>query len=286
MAGPGTPVRQVKQAAFIIQSNRERKQSRYLNGLFYGDFGVGKTTLVASSVEVPEMNDVLLANVEAGDESVADPDFEDLDVVNIYTYKQFARLYEFLRAHCQARDADNIPLMIKLESQFRNQEVEVPKRYRTIIIDSLTEVQKLAMYQLLGITVGEHPLDVEPDNPQFKEWGSSAEMIRLLVRSFRDLAMHSLFVASQTIDSDDKKKRFRTPALPGKLANEVQGFLDVVGYLVAAPDEKGLIKRRLFLNPGQTFQAKNRFRKFTGNYIDDPTMQKIMNLRKGIAPQA
>jgi len=269
----------VKQPAFRIMSNKKRQ--RFLNILTYGDFGVGKTTLAASAVEVPEMQNVLLANVESGDMSVEE--FEGLDIVDIRTYNQFARLHEYLRLHCKARDANDAEMLKRLEEQFTGEAVDKPKKYRTIIIDSLTEVQKLAMYQLLGITVGEYPLDVEPESPQFKEWGTSAEMIRLLVRSFRDLPMHTVFVCSQAIDTDDKKKRFVTPALPGKLANEVQGFLDVVGYFVAAPSESGELKRRLYLQPGRTFQAKNRFPKFRGNYVDEPTMQKIMNLHKGIS---
>lgn len=249
--------------------------------LIYGDFGVGKTTVAASAVYVPSMSDVLLGNVESGEMSVEH--FDGLDDVPIHSYAQFARLYEFLRLHCRARDADDVATMKRLEEQFRGCEVDEPKRYRTIIIDSLTEVQKLAMYQLLGIVVGEHALDLEPANAQFKEWGSAAEMIRLLVRSFRDLPMHAIFVCSRTIDKDDKQKRYTTPALPGKLANEVQGFLDVVGYMIAAPDEKGEMKRRLFLTPGKTYQAKNRFAHFDGNHLDEPTMEKLYNLHKGIS---
>lgn len=285
MAGSGNqPIEKPKPAptpppTFTIRKSKQRE--RFINLLVYGDFGVGKTTLAASAVDVPSMRDVLLANVESGDMSIEDYDF---DAVDIHSYKQFARLHEFLRIHCKARDANDVEALRKLEARFKGmspEEIEQPARYRTVIIDSLTEVQKLAMYQLLGITVGEHPLDVEPESPQFKEWGASAEMIRLLVRSFRDLPMHVIFVCSQIVDTDDKKKRFLTPALPGKLANEVQGFLDAVGYYVAAPSESGEIRRRLYLQPGKTFQAKNRFRRFTANYIDEPTMQKIYSAHKG-----
>jgi hypothetical protein len=248
--------------------------------MIYGDFGVGKTTLATSSVEVPEMNDCLFCSAEAGDMSISD---FDIDMVSVRNYAQLARLHEFLRLHCKYRDENDIESLRKLEAKYKQvpvEEIEEPRQYRTVILDTLNEIQKYAMYQLLGIVVGEQPLDVEPESPQFKEWNLATEMIRLLVRSFRDLPMHVIFVCSEQVSEDERKRRIRTPGLPGKLANEVQGFLDMVGYYVAAQMEGGEIKRRLFLVPGQTYQAKNRFAGWDGKYIDNPTMKDIYALMR------
>ena len=266
--------------AFKITSAKKRK--RYLNALFYGDYGVGKSYLVATASEVPEMREVLYVNAEGGDESIKD---FDLDIVDIEDYSQFARVHEFLRVHCKYRDAyqnegdqEAKEKLKKLEAKFKfldPADIDEPALYNTVAIDSLTEVQKYCMYQLLGIKVGEFALDIAPDQPQWDEWGKSAEMMRLLVRTFRDLPINTLFVCGQSENQDDRKRFCYNPLLPGKLANEVQGFFDVVGYMIAAPTEGGEMLRRLWLEPGQTFKAKNRFKDFTDRYIDNPSMADL-----------
>lgn len=279
------PARRIAAPAFRIRTAKPKV--RYSNTLIYGEYGSGKTTLAASADDVPDMRDVLFISVEAGDKSIENR--PNIDVVDIHTYAQFARVFEFLVKHCEARDSNNIDVLRKLEQQFKAYqdengvwqlpEIEKPKQYKTVIIDTLTEVQKYCMYQLLGINVGTFALDMEPDNPQFAEWGRSAEMIRLLIRSFRDLPMHTIMVAARLEEQDERKRFHYKPALPGKLANEVQGFFDTVGLLVSAPAaEGGKTMRRLYLEPGQTFQAKNRFVNFSGQYIDNPTMAQLYAL--------
>lgn len=270
--------------AFKIVSAKQRK--RYLNALIYGDYGVGKTTLSATAAEVPEMQRAIFVSAEAGDESIKD---FDLDIVDISNFAQFARVHEFLRLHCRLRDAwveakdeESLLKLKKLEAMFTGADVEdinEPNIYKTVIVDSLTEVQKYCMYQLLGIQVGSFALDMEPETPQWAEWGKSAEMIRLLVRSFRDLPMNTIFVCARAEDQDHAKRYHYKPLLPGKLANEVQAFFDVVGYLIAAPTEGGDMHRRLWLEPGQTFQAKNRFRNFDGRYLDNPSMADLVKFK-------
>lgn len=283
----GTPsesaVRKAK-PAFSIESSKQRK--RYGNWMFYGDYGTGKTTLAASASEVPEMKDVLFLNIEAGDESIR---HMDLDIVDISDFSQFARVHEYLRIHCKHRDQweddkDEAAKarLIELEAILKGVEedsIKEPTMYRTVIIDTLTEVQKYCMYGLLGVQIGEWALDMAPEAPEWQDWSKSAEMIRLLIRSFRDLPMHTIIVCAQANEQDHQKRFHHHPLLPGKLANEAQGFFDVVGYLVAAPTEGGGMHRRLWLEPGQTFKAKNRFADFKDRFVDDPTMANLSKLR-------
>lgn len=258
------------------------REARWLKMLIYGEHGAGKTTLAASARDVSEMNDVLLIDVEGGDLSLAGA---DIDRIGVSSYGQLARTYEFLRLHCRLRDSGAIDKLVALETQLRpGAEVKKPRQWRTVVVDSLSEVQKYCMYQLLGIRIGERALDLIPGSPGLADWNQAAEMIRLLVRSFRDLPMHVVFVAAEQIQEDERKQLHRRPALPGKLGGEVQGFFDIVGYLHAAPAEDGSkVQRRLFLQPGRTFQAKTRFADCTVPYLDNPTMAALhkLNLTKG-----
>jgi hypothetical protein len=253
------------------------------------------------------MRDVILADVEAGDLSVINRDF---DVVPMSEYRQIARLYEYLRAHVKARDENNVAQLRRWEAHFKpefvvpvvgaplpspveggplvvtepylaqwyEETIPTPKKYRTLIVDSLSELDRLLMYQLLGIKIGAQRLDAETQQPEWAEWGRNAEMIRLLIRSMRDLPMNVIFVCSANVQEDDRKRQIYRPNLPGKLGGESQGFMDCVGYLVAYPGENGVLARRLYITPGQTFDAKNRFVGFNDTYIQDPTMAKMWDL--------
>ncbi len=233
------------------------------------------------------MRDVIVLDAESGDTSLEDR--PGLTTVRITNYRQFARVHEFLRLHCRYRDADDIEKMCELEEKFRNAGIDEDdpeyyvvdesnyKIFNTVVIDTLTEVQKYCMYQLLGVTVGDYALDMEPTSPEWDEWGKSAEMIRLLVRSFRDLPMHVIFVASEA-EKEVGKMTLRRPNLPGKLASEVQGFVDFVGYLTVTPGEGDKIIRRLYLRPGRTFQAKIRLPGNTTQYLGDPDIKSLLSL--------
>lgn len=113
--------------------------------------------------------------------------------------------------------------------------------------------------------------------------GRSREMIQFLVRRLRDLPVHSIFICGQDTDQDTTKKWFYTPLLPGKLASDIRGLVDVVGYYASIPQEGGKIIRRLFLVGGSYgsthVAAKNRFgENLKTAYVDNPTMQTIYDL--------
>lgn len=272
---------------FVITSMEDTKD--YQNVLIYGDYGSGKTHLAATATEVPEMQEVLYVSVEGGEKTLKK--WPKMDVIRINTYSQMARVYEFIRLHCIARDKGDIETLKKLEAKFRGipqdkmaeyYSTRQPKQYGTVVLDSLTELHKLCMYQLLGIKIGEFTLDMEPDNPQFAEWGKSSEMIKLLVRTFRDLPINVVMIAAKATEQDEKKQYHHMPMLPGKLASEVQGFFDTVMFLVTAPNEAtGQIARRGFLTPGKTHQAKNRYRNFDKAFIDNPSMADLAKLEVG-----
>jgi len=285
-AKPVTQAAPVRAAtpAFMIQDIEDMEE--WQNIMVYADYGAGKTHFGCTSCDVPEMGDVLYVSAEGGEKTARK--WKNIDVIRLNTYSQMARIYEFLKIHCQARDNNDESTLRKLESNFRQYTPERAaevyakrnaKRYKTVIIDSLSELHKYCMYQLLGIKIGEYKLDMEPDSPQFAEWGRSSEMIRLLVRTFRDLNMHVIMICARDYDQDETKKYHYMPMLPGKLGKEIQGFFDTVGYLVAAPNENtGAIQRRMFLTPGRNYQAKNRYKNFSASYLDNVTMADLIKL--------
>lgn len=242
-------------------------------------------------------------------------------VMPIQTFRQYSQLYETLKKHIEFRDSNNVEGLRMIEAQLRGVEllqkigwqpsttdpdtvvkemsqevvriskdnelleklIPEPKRFRTVITDSLTEAQKYCMYQILGIDPLKQRIDTEPDTAEWKDWGSSREMMQFLVRRFRDLDIHALFVAGVDETEDAKKRKYFVPMLPGKLSKDVQGLVDVVGYIKKVPLEGGKVTRRLFLEGGDyggvNIAAKHRFgTNLKTQYLDDPTMQTLYDL--------
>lgn len=278
----------------------------WLSMLIYGDFGVGKTYLAGTSVFVPSYQDILYVALEGGEKGlkqlVRTGKAQGVDVashilvVPVQTFKQYGNIYEFLKLHVKFRDDNDIVNLRRLEAQIKGydaatcqdnakleQLIPNPKKIRTVITDSLTEAQKYCMYQLLGINPLTQRIDNEPDSAQFQDWGRSREMIQFLVRRLRDLPVNSIFICGQDTDQDASKVWYYTPLLPGKLAGDVRGLVDCVGYLASIPLEGGQVTRRLFLVGGKygnaQIAAKHRFGdSLKSAFVDNPTMQTIYDL--------
>lgn len=234
------------------------ERSTFYNILIYGDSGTGKTTLAGSADAVPSMRPVLFVDVEGGTESLRHA-YPDVDTVRVTTWKQMQELYNALYLG------------------------EHP--YRTIVLDSLTEIQKFNMYGIMHDLAQKRP-DLDPDIPGMREWGKNLEQLRRFVRGFRDLPMHTIFTALNRTDKDTKTGiTTMKPSLSGKLADEVAAFLDVVVYYYVKQIGDGTeaeFKRLLLTQKTDAQVAKDRSGRLP-MVIENPTMSLIHELMLGTA---
>lgn len=244
-----------------------RETKRNINLLIYGDPGAGKTHLAATADHVPAMRPVLYLNVEGGDMTLrhAAPEVRKLPAEGNLSWPQLETVYHELHRQCYGDIAEN---------EF------VP---RTVVLDSGTELQKINMAQLMAELVTLEPdKKHDPDIPDLRRWGKSSEQMRRWIRRYRDLPLNFIMVCHATEDKDNMTGLVsHKPQLPGKLANEVAGFFDVVVYLYVKQEEiegKGTqTVRKLLTGALEGYVAKDR----SGNLplaMVNPTMKEIYEL--------
>jgi len=262
----------------IVQEGANPSASGPLKMMVYGTYGSGKTYLAGTAQQVEQMRDVLYLDVEGGSRTLVGRGIDRIPCQNFTTLNW---IKEWLIRHAQLREAGNIDGLRNWQSQVTGSVPDQPRQYRTIIIDSLSELAKLLLLELSGVKIGASHLDAQIDNPQSEEWGQLSARISLLVRTFVNLPFHIIFVASAVEKEDEVKRRFFQPNFNGKMAKDVQGFLDCVAYLAVQHNEAGESQRVLSLTPGRNYDAKHRFTGATKTQIANPSMADIFALHTG-----
>jgi SepF-like predicted cell division protein (DUF552 family) len=226
------------------------------NMLLYGRSGVGKTWLAGSSYAVPEMKRVLYIDVEGGTLTLR-KDFPQIDVARVKTWKDVQAIYDELYAGGHG--------------------------FSTVILDSLTEIQKFNMDQIM-IQLLEKADERDMDVPSLREWGKNLEQIRRFVRAFRDLPINVIFTALEREDKDRMGRPIKLPSLSGKMAGEVAAFLDIVLYY-NMKEIDGEQRRLLQSAATESTIAKDRSGKLPPVVVD-PTMEVLYDyiIRQTKAP--
>jgi hypothetical protein len=210
------------------------KRDPFLNILIYGESGVGKTTLAGSSDDVPMMRPVLFIDMEGGTESLRST-YPDVEFIRVTTWQEMQGVYSELAS---GKTGIN-----------------------TVVLDSLTEIQKFNMYNIMTDLIVARP-DLDPDVPGMREWGKNLEQMRRYVRNFRDLPMNTIFTALARVDKDQKTGLTTIrPSLSGKMAEEVAAFLDIVAYYYikqVGSDQEAEFLRLLLTRKTDQHVAKDR----------------------------
>lgn len=141
--------------------------------------------------------------------------------------------------------------------------------FRSVIVDSLSEVQQRCVDQLAGAGRMEQQL-----------WGDLLRQMSDLVRKMRDLIIHPTnpldCVVLVAMTRGDSKGRM-VPLVQGQLASTLPYYIDVTGYFyVEADPTTGQLLRRLLVAPHPQFEAGDRTGRLPA-VIDAPSIPAMLD---------
>ena len=148
-----------------------------------------------------------------------------------------------------------------------------PHHFRSLCIDSITEVQRRCKEQLVGTS------DMKQQN-----WGTLLTKMEQLIRQFRDLTLHpsnplsaAVFIA-ETRQTNGKW----IPYMQGQIATSLPYLMDVIGYLYVSdvPDEYDPLvvhkERQLLVVPHPQFEAGERVQGRLGDVVRQPDVSSML----------
>lgn len=199
--------------------------------LLYGQPGAGKTVFAASAPRP------LILDTERGSKSLLNhPKLAGVDVLQVYTFKDLHDIFW----------------------ELKDTESEFSKKYDSVIIDSISELQKVQLDELLDAAV-EKNKNRSPYLPEWQEFNMNTNAMRRIVIAFRDLEKHLVITAHSIAEKDGMEGSmvYRTATTP-KLATTLEGVMDIVGYMTLDKAKDGTYTRNIQVHPDRRVRAKTR----------------------------
>lgn len=241
----------------------------YWNIMIYGESGIGKTVLAGSDDRV-----LFIAPEDSGTLS-AKRHGSKADKWPVKSWNDLLEAYEYCYEQIEA---GTFP-------------------YDWIAIDSLTEMQYMAMQHVLKQVVEENP-NRDPDVPAIQDWQRYYIIFEKMVRAFNDLNCNILYTALARKVEDAEGEDFYVPDIQGKeylLSLKIASLMTSYGHmkmvLVKEKDREGndtgrkLRVRRIYWEDTGTSRGKDRTRTLTPR-TDNLTLKSIREKIEGYVPPA
>jgi hypothetical protein len=238
----------------------------HINAIIYGDSGSGKTFLVGSAQDCEETSPMLFIDLEGGTRSLGKM---DIDVVRPTMFEEIQDIYNYL--------------------------LHENDKYRSVAVDSLTELQK--KYSL-GVILGDlnesaHGyIDlIKSIAPSRQDWLRTGGQMSKLIRSFRDLAYHPdpsrrVHVFLTALERLNDRRMISSPSLSGVLGEDCGAMVDFLWRLARVPqtDADGVTTIRRYLltddyinEEGVKYLGKSRGAQDLPKGLWDPSMREILD---------
>lgn len=252
----------------------EPKAEQYLKALLYGQAGSTKTRTAGTAALDERLAPVLM--LEQGGNPLSIHTYKKVpDIVHIDKLEEYNPFYAWLAAG-QPKDDPIVNLF------------DLHPPYKTLVIDSITEVQRLSFGIVTGnarVGPGSIPAQVERQH-FYKVLGQMTTFARL----FFELPMHVILTSLEREDKDETTGLISyKPLIWGQSAGEVAGYAYLVARLVHRAKLQGKDLRMVedsitdqtvsvaLFTPTGKYVAKDQYG-CMGPYMADPSIPKMLDL--------
>lgn len=254
----------------------------YLNVLYYGREGSGKTTNMAAVANVaPEGSRVLVINAESGLKNRA-LQKRGIDTSKIVFWPNRQLGQEITYASLEA-------LHEKLLGDLQDD----PNSWYAVGLDSITDTHQGLREQATEKRIDKQLAkagsgDVDEDFVDRDDFGVMTNQMRKLIRRFRDLPCHVIFTALERVDDTTK---MIGPAVTPALGTDLMGYVDYILYCKAtqhAPGEDAddtVAEFRALTRAGAVTRAKDRL-DATPRAFANPTFDRLLAYDRGELDEA
>jgi len=260
-----------KAAVSALPVKRVADIKRPRSWAIYGRSGSGKTTL-AGSFPGPLL---LLDFRDQGTDSVAD--VKNLDVMEMEDWESVEDVYLHL--------------------------LKNPKKYKTVIFDTITQMQGLAMEEVVAKKKKKVTGNLgDWGTLSQKEWGEIAALMKEEITRFRDLPLEIVFLAQERVnkvnDTNDDEELLVPevgPALSPSIASHLNACVSIIGNTFIRvrrrvikregkkPEEKEDMRYCLRIGAHPVYTTKVRKAKIieVPGFIEDPTYDDVLDVLAG-----
>jgi phage nucleotide-binding protein len=224
--------------------------------LVYGRNGKGKTRFAATAPKP-----IILDVNEEGTSSVRN--YPDAHVYRIKKWEQLTWAYWYLR--------------------------EGNHEFESVVIDTLTQAQKLCMSAVLRRAEDRDP-NRPPSMPRRQDWGQMTEMMKPVIFDFRNLPMNVIFVCQERVDKggeddEDATNRFVPDLSPG-VRGDAMSAVGIMGRVYKKGVRKGKGKKtttvfetRMLVGDHDDYETKDRTGQL-GYIVRNPTVPQMIEANK------